>query len=429
MSARSSVAAGGVGSLRDVDGVEPWDFYERVRALGDVVWDDAMNAWLVTSYQLLKEMSRDGTTWESQGGGYRAVEVPGMTSADWLDFMAYGSTRTLTASRGEDHDRQHRWWMRTFSGKTVRHLGETLVRPVAHAQLDRIALRGRAELYEEFANRVAPRVIAAAMGLPWQDDDWITHVLGLHVRRIALIGRMFDADRDDASDAAVVASGRAAVRELAEIVRPYVLARRSGEGDDFISLVWRDAAHLYGPDYDETDVIATINVAFAGGSGTTAATTSAALHHLMEHPELQDELRSHAAAIPLFVEEILRLYGPTPYRQRTAAADSDLGGAAIRRGDQVIGLAHAANRDPAHYGSPFAVDLDRSAPRDHFSFGLHGPRTCPGQGLARTQLTTIFSVVTERLRDLRLDPEAEPPRYTDSFVRRWRPLHAFFESV
>lgn len=92
----------------------------------------------------------------------------------------------------------------------------------------------------------------------------------------------------------------------------------------------------------------------------------------------------------------------------------------------MIGLAHAANRDPEHYESPLVVQLDRQKPRDHYSFGIPGRRSCPGQGLARTQLTTIVSVLLERTRDIRLDPTMPPPRYTDFFLRKWQPLNATF---
>jgi cytochrome P450 len=266
------------------------------------------------------------------------------------------------------------------------------------------------------------------MGLPWEDDEWVDHLIELHRRRIDLIGRRFASDLGDPeADRIAITDGFAAVEEAAEMVRPYVEVRRYSEGDDFISLVWRGAEDLFGPDYDTVDVVGTINVAFAGGSQTTAATTSGGIYLLMTRPGLEQELRDGGEeAIGNFVEEILRLYGPTPYRIRTALEDTELGGVAIRQGDVVIGLAHAANRDPTRYERPFEVVLDRPAPRSHYSFGIPGPRSCPGQGLARTQLTTIFCVLLERMHDIALDPHMPPPRYTDFFLRKWRPLHATF---
>jgi cytochrome P450 len=243
-----------------------------------------------------------------------------------------------------------------------------------------------------------------------------------------LIGRRFAGDRGDpGADRRAVEEGFAAVDEASELVRPFVEARRGGEGEDFISLVWRSAEELFGPNFNTTDVVGTINVAFAGGSQTTAASTAGGIYLLLTNPELEGHLRAGGdTAVAKFVEELLRLYGPTPYRRRQALQDTELGGVHIKEGDVVIGLAHAANRDPRRYECPLDVQLDRPSPRNHYSFGIPGPRSCPGQGLARTQLTTIFSVLLERMHDIRPNSEMPPPRYTDFFLRKWRPLHASF---
>lgn len=427
MATRTSVQDHGLPSFTSTVGMEPYDYYERIRAFGPVVWDDAMNAWLVTSMDVAKEVLRnDQTDWmspEKQEGS----PMPGLDRTRWRQFMAYESDKTLHVDDFAEHNRMHRWWMRTFSGRALQVLGDTLVRPVAHAQIDRFAANGKAEFYEDFAYRVAPRVIAASMGFPWQDDAWLAHVLALHVDRIALISHKFLLQRSGAEpDPDLLNKGYAAVDELAELVRPIVRTRRDGDGDDFISMVWRDAEALFGPEYDEQDVIATVNIAFAGGSGTTASATSSGLYLMMTRDGLQDELRSTPQeTIPRFVEETLRLYPSIVSTVRMAMHDVELGGVQIRGGEMIMLLTGALNRDPSYYSCPHAVEFDRKAPRDHLTF-MRGVQTCPGQGLARTQLSTIFSVVLERLRDLRLDPTLPPPQYTDPFIRRWRPLHATF---
>ncbi|HWL42011.1 MAG TPA: cytochrome P450 [Ilumatobacter sp.] len=423
-----SVQEHGLPSFSSTIGHEPYEYYERLRELGPVVWDDSLNAWLVTSMELSKEVLRNDQVDWMPPEKHAGPPMPGLDRQRWKDFMAYESSKTLHVDDFGEHNRMHRWWMRTFSGRALQVLGDTLVRPVAHAQIDRFAEAGQAELYEDFANRVAPRVIAAAMGLPWEDDDWLAHVLDLHVRRIALIGHKFILQRSGAEpDPELLRSGYAAVDELAELARPFVRERRNGEGTDFISMVWRGADDLFGSEYDEQDVIATVNIAFAGGSGTTAAATAAGLYLMMTRDGLQDGLRDDLEMIPRFVEETLRLYPSIVSTVRMAMHDVELGGVTIREGELMMLLTGALNRDPEHYACPYDVNFERPAPRDHLAF-MRGTQTCPGQGLARTQLSTIFSVALERLDDLHLDPSMPPPAYTDPFVRRWRPLHATFTS-
>jgi cytochrome P450 len=430
MTRRQPLSDYGLDSFEATTGTYPIDYYDRLRRLGPVVWDDNLGCWLITGYDAVRQVLR--TDQEDWGVADRMAgqQMVGLDAVQWKRFMGYESKKTLNTDDVELHNHMHRWWMRTFSGRGLEHLGDTLVRPVAHAQIDRFVARGSAELYEEFANRVAPRVIASAMGLPWRDDEWLDHVLSLHVRRIALISHKTLLQRSGAApDETLLREGYAAVETLAELARPYVRERRDGTGEDFISLVWRDADALFGDSYSEEDVIGTANIAFAGGSGTTAAATSAGLYLLMNSARLQAELRVGGTGMMRnFVEETLRLFPSLNMTTRIALRDLELSGVRIEAGEMIMILTGAANSDPQQYAEPLRVDVTRRAPKDHFTF-MKGPLTCPGQGLARTQLTTIFSVVLERLTDLRFDPAALPPRYTDPFIRRWRPLNAQFTSA
>ncbi|MCW3066596.1 MAG: hypothetical protein JWN32_3768, partial [Solirubrobacterales bacterium] len=228
----------------------------------------------------------------------------------------------------------------------------------------------------------------------------------------------------------VVARATKRIGEGRELLLPYVRERRAGEGNDFISLVWRDADQIFGPDsnYTEVDVAAIAQASAAAGTDTTSATTASGLYLLMTNPGLQDRLRAGGKeAIEIFVEEALRLQGPVQFLARRALRDVELGDTTIPEGSLVLAMMTSANRDPEHYGCPVDVDMERERPRDHFAF-YGGPRVCPGQGLARIQLEHIFTAILERLDDLQLDPTKPPPRYEGFGARRWTPLHATFSA-
>ena len=46
-------------SLRDLRDVDPYPAYEVIRAVGDVVWDPGIDAWLVLSHELCTQVLRD----------------------------------------------------------------------------------------------------------------------------------------------------------------------------------------------------------------------------------------------------------------------------------------------------------------------------------------------------------------------------------
>ncbi|HEY1365903.1 MAG TPA: cytochrome P450 [Gaiellaceae bacterium] len=416
----------GRGSLNSTANADPWAYFEELREGGEVVWDDEMNAWLVTSYEACKEMARgDDTFW-------RPVYIPnddrpmlGLSREALAQFMGSGGSRVIFLLEGEEHHQLHRWWMRTFSPNVLAGWREAVIRPIVQAQIDRFAARGRAELVEDLASRVPPRVIGAVMGLPWQDDEWLEHLLGLVMARLELIQRQADAYMDPE----VVERGLAAGRELSEILLPFVRERRSGTGDDLISRLWADAPSFYEGEFDELDILGNVKTMFDGGAKSTVYAISNALYLLLVHPGLQDELRAGGSkAVERFTEESLRLFGPVQFRPRVALRDVELAGVQIRRGEMAIAVNIAANRDPRKYDCPAEIDLNRPAPRDHLSF-YAGQRSCTGQALARAELEEVTTMVLDQLADLRLDADADPPEYQELLMRRWAPLHVRFAPV
>ena len=415
------------GAFRELAGREPWEYYDRLREEGEILWDDELRSWIVVSYDLIRQIALgEHDVWDlpyvpRDDGG----PPLGLTDKVWRDFVGYGSRHFLMTDTGEAHVRQHRWWMRAFTPSVLSQWKETLFRPIVNEEIDRFAGRGRAELDAEYARRVSPRVISAMLGLPHDDS-------GLMARVESLIGARFAAKHMIAlpdPDPSVLQRAFDATAEMKEILRPFVRARRDGAGDDLISMLWRDAPRVFGGDWQEVDVLAAAGVAWEGGTDTTSCSTANGVHLLLARPGLIEQLRdAPREALPRLVEETIRLYGPVLYRPRVARCDVELGGVRIARGEQVLAMMVGANRDAARYPHAGEVDLARRAPRDHLSF-FFGPRTCPGQGLARVELEVILSAVLERLPGLRVDPDAEPPRYAGSMSRRWMPLNVLFETA
>ena len=338
--------------------------------------------------------------------------------------MGSGGRNVIFLLDGEAHHRLHRWWMRAFSPTVLASWREELIKPITHGQIDRFAARGRAELVEELASRVAPRVIAAVMGLPWRDDGWLEHLLSLVMGRLELIQRQADTEPDPE----LVHRALAASKELSEILLPFVRDRRSGAGEDMISRLWRDAQDLE-DDFDELDILGNVKSMFDGGSKSTVYGVSNVLYLLLTQPKLEGELRAGGTkAVERFAEESLRLFGPVAFRPRVALQDVELAGVRARKGETAIAISLLANRDPNRYSCPAGVDMDRPARRDHLSF-YFGARACTGQALARAELEEVTTAVLERLLDLRLDPDAEPPAYRDLLMRRWEPLPVLFTAV
>jgi cytochrome P450 len=91
---------------------------------------------------------------------------------------------------------------------------------------------------------------------------------------------------------------------------------------------------------------------------------------------------------------------------RVAVDDVEIGGKTIRRGDTVVVLLAAANRDPDHFRDPEEFDIHRTDnPFISFGFGAH---YCLGHALARLESTELFGALFDRLPGLRADGPAVP---------------------
>jgi cytochrome P450 len=92
--------------------------------------------------------------------------------------------------------------------------------------------------------------------------------------------------------------------------------------------------------------------------------------------------------------------------RRTATADTELGGAAIRAGDKVVLWYVSGNRDGAEFDDAEAFDVGRS-PNRHLSFGRGGPHLCLGAHLARLEVRIVLAALARRVARFEL---AGPPR-------------------
>jgi cytochrome P450 len=416
-----------IGPLESMNNQVAWDWYGRLRGRGDVVRDDGGEGWLISGYETLRRMWHDDQVVWQPPFVYDPEDPPfGTTREEWTEIIG-PTDKAPSLLIGPDYDRVHRWWMRVFSPRVLAHWGDTLIEPIAHAQLDRIAPLGRVEFCSEYTDAITTRVMIAVLGLPWDDEEWIARFTEIH--RGGFLGLLGYQGRGPAPRSQIDAALEC-VREIRAMLTPHVEARRSGEGTDFISRVWREAPELFGTDdYGPDDVMAHALAAFNGGSASTATQLAHALYLVLSQPGLQDEvLAAGEEGCARLGEESLRLYSTTEWRPRRAKEDTELAGVRIRRGERVIALGASGNTDERHHSCPYQVDLHRRAPRDHYGFGW-GPRICPGQALARFQIERILGVTLERLRDLRLDPEAPQPQWLGSANRMWTPLHARFSPV
>jgi len=162
-------------------------------------------------------------------------------------------------------------------------------------------------------------------------------------------------------------------------------------------------AEVDGDRLTEDEVIANVIVTMVGGQETTTNLIGNGLLTLLRTPGALERLRADPSAIPTAIEELLRYESPSQHTARLAPDDVVLGGQAIGKGQAVIAVMGAANRDPERFADPDVLDLARKDNR-HLAFGWAG-HFCFGAPLARMEAHIAFETMLRRLPELELVSE------------------------
>lgn len=392
-------------SLKETRDHDPFPFFAQRLTEGPVHWDEGMNAWIVVGYEECREVQLDEGRF-----AHPYTELKGATDI-------YGGPRAVLLLQGEQHHAVHNFLLKHFTPATVRTYRTDFIGELVSRRLDAIKGRTHVDLAAELASVLPSDVIAALLGLDWRDEDLMDRCRSWN-------STMFRWTETFGEDDEAYADAAAAARNLNEALMPVIRARREEPQDDLISVMWAQGDGVL-ETWGEEEVLAQARVLFFAGTDTTAHFLKNAIYTLLQHPEVQDQIRGDERKIAAFGEEVLRYLAPVQFRVRVATRDTELGGQSIRKGDRVHPINGAANRDPHQFAQPDEVDLDRKNLKSHLAFNV-GPRYCVGAALSRGEEVEVILQLLERY-SFRTDPDAAPPAYRGYMPRSFSPLHAVLE--
>ena len=110
------------------------------------------------------------------------------------------------------------------------------------------------------------------------------------------------------------------------------------------------------------------------------------------------QLRDIPDIIASAVEELLRFETPSQHTARICREDTMMGGHLIRKGDAVMAVMAAGNRDPERFADPDTLDLTRTDNR-HLAIGW-AAHFWIGAARARMEARTAFPALVGRLQNL-----------------------------
>jgi cytochrome P450 len=175
--------------------------------------------------------------------------------------------------------------------------------------------------------------------------------------------------------------------------------RKADPQDDLLSAVLQVEDN--GDTLSREELMSMVFLLLTAGHETTVNLIGNGMLALMQHPEQYDLLQQDPSLVPLAVEELLRFNGPVEVAsQRWASADIQLGDLHMKPGDFLGVALVAANRDPAIFAEPNALDITRT-PNKHIAFGA-GIHYCLGAPLARLEGIIAFEMLMSHFNRLEL---------------------------
>jgi hypothetical protein len=149
---------------------------------------------------------------------------------------------------------------------------------------------------------------------------------------------------------------------------------------------------------DADEAVATWILLTIAGHETTANLIANGVLALLEQRDALAQVAPRPELLPAAVDELLRFDSPVPHTVRVAGEAVNVAGVDVARGQQVLLLMAAANRDPEAFPHPDQLRFDRPKAPPHVGFA-HGIHFCAGAALARLEAEVALNTVLPRLDD------------------------------
>ena len=380
---------------------DPYSRYAWLRENSPCHWDDINELWVLTRYDDIVAVEKDKQLFVSsdrEKGGYRP-NLPADQSIIGTDDPLHQARRSLVSRR--------------FTPRAVQrwrgHITETV-----DGLLDPVIERGTAEIVNELAAPLPAKMIGLVLGFDVSMWPKLKHW----------------------SEASIATGGgpRYRSQEGVEAVLEFAVAatelytdKQGCPAGDLMSRwieVESDGGGMVGGSPFGLDQIVSDSLLLLdGGAETTRTVIARTLLDLADRPDAWAALKA-GADVETAVEEFIRWVTPIHNMCRTAAADTELGGQTVRKGQQLVMMYPSANRDPAHFQDPESYNVTRT-PNNHIAFGF-GTHFCLGAALARLEIQIFFERLLERVARIeRIEgtPQVEMP---NAFVHGLLEAHLAF---
>ncbi len=367
---------------------DPYPHYEALRRAGPIHWDESLKAWIVLGHDEVTKVLKD-PRFSADKPSVARTHFPDPELQPLFDLISLN-----IANRDEPgHGRIRKLVSHAFQRTAVERYEADITKRVDDL-IDAGLAKGRMDFVADFAIPLPVMVIADIVGIPAEDRD---RIKGWCDDYSFVVNNLFASITKER-----LLRGLESTLAFREYLRVQVDRLRQEPEDSLLShLVTTEEE---GDRLTLDELLMNALLLLNAGNETTTSLLSSGLLALLRHPEQMARLRADLSLIPSAVEEFLRYDPPVQFLGRLAAEDLELCGKSVAKGDVMIAVIAAADRDPERYRDPDRLDVTRQH-NHHLAFG-HGIHICVGLQLARLEGRIAFSRLLERLETIELEAGA-----------------------
>ena len=376
-------------SPTDPDFVQnPYPFYARLRASGDLAYWEDYDMPVATSYRAVSAILKDRRFGRAVPAELATAPPP--HTRPFYEVEAH----SMLQLEPPEHTRLRGLVLRAFTSRRISKL-EGEIRDLCHELIDRFP-NAPFDLLPAYATPIPVILIARLLGVPEEDADRLISWSHSMVK-------MYQAGRShsDEVEAADASS------EFSTYLRDRIAARRKALQDDLLSDLI--VAEAEGDRLSEAELISTVILLLNAGHEATVHTIGNGVKTLIEGGCAP---KGPAEAL---VEEVMRFDPPLHLFTRTAYETVTHFGYEFQRGDEIGLLLASANRDESKFETAEIFVPGRydacSKPDTPLSLGA-GLHFCVGAPLARMELAIALLALFDRCPKLRI---LEKPSYADIY--------------
>ncbi|GAB2886255.1 cytochrome P450 [Paralcaligenes ginsengisoli] len=380
---------------------DPYPAYRALHAAGPLHWNREFcgGAWLLVRHADVASVLRDPRFSVRRAGGW--VNSSGLEARNELRAFKRIFARSILFLDAPRHARLRQIMSAGFKPAALQALIPQ-IQAIADGLLDQIITgvqSGETEtqgsfettqfdFMHDFARPLPALVIAAMLGIDaadrndfvaWSDD--IAGFIGSPTPSIETARR-----------------AQAGLMAMSDYFRGLLAQRRLRPRNDLISQLI--VAEADGGIATSKELLAQCCTLLFAGHETTRNLLGNGMLALLAHPRQWQLLQQTPSLLPSALKELLRFDSPVQYTGRRLKVDVEMHGRLMKKGELVIPLIGAANRDPAKFSAPDRLDITRNE-GSHLSFG-YGPHVCLGATLTYLEAEIALRSVMRRLPKLRL---------------------------